>query len=437
MPTPILHGELVLPGDKSISHRALMLLGISGGSANIRNLSNGQDVLSTLRCMQALGCPIQKIDERSYTISGAFPIRSPEGVLDCGNSGTTIRLLSGLLGGVNGSAVLTGDESLQKRPMHRVIAPLRQMGANIEALGPNDCAPLRMTPSGGLHGICYSLPMASAQVKSAILLAGLFASSTERILIQEPVPSRDHTERMLKALGADIGKEENRIELLGRQSDLVAQDIQVPGDISSAAFWLVGAGILPGSHLCIRQVSLNPLRLGIFEILRQIGLEITLHNVTEDPGSGEPYGDLWIDSQPLQGNIEITPGMIPSLIDEIPVLTILGLFTDGVFTLQGAKELRFKESDRLAALIDILKVLKVDFMPLEDGFSFQGHSGWQVPEIEEPLKTHHDHRLVMALEILNLRAAKPLPVEGKEWVSISYPGFYETLSRLVTQSSSG
>jgi 3-phosphoshikimate 1-carboxyvinyltransferase len=427
----VLKGELILPGDKSISHRALMLLGISKGSATISNLSSGKDVYSTLSCMRTLGCTIEPTSENRFFVTGVSRFQSPDQPLDCGNSGTTIRLLGGLIAGANIVATLTGDESLQKRPMKRIIEPLSQMGARIKALGQNHCAPLQIshTPEG-VHEICYHLPMASAQVKSAILLAGLFAPREDSIVVDEPIPSRDHTERMLEALGVGVRREKSLIYLLGRQPDMEAQDILVPGDVSSAAFWLVGAAILPGSSVRIRQVGINPLRTGILELLRDVGVDIQVKNAGQS--AGEPYGDLLVQASLLQGNINITPDMVPSVIDEIPILTIIGLFTDGVFTLRGAEELRYKESDRLGSLIELLKIFRIDFETYEDGFSFQGNPNWQVPKIDAPLKTYHDHRLVMALEILNLKAASPLEIEGKEWAAISYPTFYQTLEQLIT-----
>jgi 3-phosphoshikimate 1-carboxyvinyltransferase len=428
--TRTLCGELTLPGDKSISHRALMMLGLSQGQARIQNLSQGQDVLSTLGCMQALGCTIEKHGEGEYQIAGVSRLVVPTEPLDCGNSGTTIRLLGGILAGAGIAAVLTGDESLQKRPMKRIMEPLVQMGASIQSVNQNGCAPLQIQPSSGLHGITYALPMASAQVKSAILLAGLMLPREEKVVVVEPLPSRDHTERMLTALGAEVKKVGDEIQLLGRHTDLKAQDILVPGDISSAAFWLVGAAILPGSKVTIRQVGLNPTRTGILDVLQQAGVQITISNQAET--AGEPYGDITVEGGALQGNINLTPELVPSIIDEIPILTVLGLFTDGVFILRGAEELKYKESDRLASMIGILRQLGIEVDVYDDGFRFQGNSQWLVPPVESPFETFHDHRLVMALAILNLRAKKPLTIIGQEWASVSYPTFFETLERLLS-----
>ncbi len=426
-----LHGELYLPGDKSISHRALMLLAISRGLSTVKGVASGKDVLSTLRCLQALGCKIEQIEQTAYRIQGVNHFIPPEQPLDCGNSGTTIRLLSGLLAGAGVLLTLTGDESLQKRPMKRIIVPLSQMGCNIQSLGPNECAPLQIDkPRRPIQPIHYKLPMASAQVKSAILLAGLFTDPKVEVIVEEPTSSRDHTERMLRALGAYVKSEGTLHQLMGRQPELIAQNMDIPGDVSSAAFWLVGGAILPGSKIRLKQVGLNPLRSGLIDILKTSGANITFSNLHDR--AGEPCGDILLETDFLMGNITITPQMIPALIDEIPVLTILGLFTQGRFTLRGAEELRFKESDRLGALIEILKALKVDLEVYADGFSFEGRPDWDVPKIETSLRTYHDHRLVMALEILNLRSRSPLPIEGKDWVSISYPGFYKALESLVT-----
>jgi 3-phosphoshikimate 1-carboxyvinyltransferase len=430
----ILNGELTLPGDKSISHRALMMLSIAKGEGRITNLSSGQDVRSTFTCLQTMGCEIYPQGENVYRVVGPARLRSPEKPLDCGNSGTTIRLLSGLFAGTGVTVELTGDESLQKRPMKRIITPLTQMGARIQALGENEAAPIRIDSAPkGLHGISYQMPMASAQVKSAIFLAGLFASREELIQVSEPVPSRDHTERMLAALGVEIVRDGAYMTLKGRQPDLVSQDLLVPGDVSSAAFWLVGAAILPGSNVCLRQVGLNPHRTGLLNVLAAAGAQVRIDNTAES--GGEPYGDLSLDGQSLKGDITIRPEHVPGLIDEIPILTVLGLFTDGVFTLHGAEELRYKESDRLGSLIELLRQLGIDVEAYEDGFSFQGNPNWQIPHLETPLKTYHDHRLVMALEILNVRASRPLPIEGKAWAAISYPTFAETLDRLLSAGS--
>jgi len=404
-----------------------MFLSLARGTAGIQNLSSGKDVLSTLTCLQALGARIEPTGSNAWHITGGQAFLVPSKPLDCGNSGTTMRLLSGIMAGMGLPVMLTGDESLSQRPMKRVIEPLTQMGAVIQSLGTNQSAPLhflqRQTPLKGIH---YAMPVASAQVKSAILLAGLFTDPAESVVIDEPFPSRDHTERMLTALGAKISLP---INLIGRCADLVSQDIMVPGDISSAAFWLVGAAILPGSNLIIQQVSLNPTRLGVLKVLAMAKAPVTAEETLQNVG--EPYGNIQIHGGALKGDITIIPEMVPELIDEIPILTILGLFTQGTFTLHGAEELRFKESDRLKALVDILRALKVDFTAYPDGFSFEGNPDWRVPKVEIPLATHHDHRLVMALEILNLRSFLPLPIEGKEWVSISYPGFYDTLNRLL------
>lgn len=422
-----------MPGDKSISHRALMLLGISRGTATVQNLSSGQDVLSTLNCMRTLGCRIEPINETEYKITGVSTLSVPDKPLDCGNSGTTIRLLSGLLAGAGITAELTGDKSLRKRPMQRILDPLHAMGTSIEAIGDKGSAPLKTAPHQGLKSLSYQLPMASAQVKSAVLLGGLSAPHETKIVIEEPSPSRDHTERMLNTLGAKVSTKENRIELQGRQPDLQAKDLFIPGDLSSAAFWLVGAAILPGSKVTINHVGLNPLRTGLLTLLQNVGANLEI--ASETKSGEEPLGDLTLKAGMLQGNLTITPDRVPGLIDEIPILTILGLWTDGTFSVQGAKELRFKESDRLQALINLLRTLRIKVTESEDGFSFTGDPDWKVPEITTPFKTHHDHRLVMALEILNLKATTPIPIEGKEWAAVSYPNFHRTLQNLIRKSS--
>lgn len=420
-----------MPGDKSISHRALMFLALSKGTGRIQNLSSGADVLSTLSCLQTLGVPITQTGENQYTVTGTPRWTAPAAPLDCGNSGTTMRLMSGLLVGMGLGATLTGDQSLQKRPMARIITPLKQMGANIQALGHKaDCAPLQIAPrTQALQGGHFALPMASAQVKSAILLSGLFLPREAPLTLTEPHPSRDHTERMLTALGATVTTNAEGITLVGRACDLESQDIDVPGDISSAAFWLVGAAILPGSQITLKNVSLNPSRLGILTVLEQAGANVTI--TQHAPALGEPCGDITLTAGPLVGDITINADLVPALVDEIPILTVLGLFTQGRFTLSGAEELKFKECDRLAAMVWIMTALGVDVTPSEDGYAFTGNPHWQVPSVSTPFETHHDHRLVMALEILSLKSATPLPILGKQWVAISYPGFYNTLGTLL------
>ena len=434
----VLQGRLAVPGDKSISHRALMFLGLSRGSGTISGLSGGQDVRSTWACMEALGCHIEAQPDGRVFVSAPDSLVTPTHHLDCGNSGTTIRLLAGILAGVNINTTLKGDESLHKRPMNRVITPLREMGARLTGQGEKGFPPLVIHNSpGGLSGIDYTLPMASAQVKSAVLLAGLSVDADDDVCLSEPEASRNHTETMLSGMGVAITQamaEDGRhlVRLDGRLQDLRPCDILVPGDISSAAFWLVGGAILPGSDLTFENVGLNPTRLGILPVLESVGLTLTRQN--ERHTVNELYGDLALKSERLSGSLVIEGKMIPSLIDEIPILTILGIFNDGEFHLRDAQELKVKESDRMAAMVTVLKRLNIDVEERKDGYSFHGNSRFKVPRFDEnePFETHHDHRLVMALEILGLRSEHPIPIDGREWVGVSYPSFYRDLEHLQT-----
>lgn len=413
-----------------------MLLGLSRGTGLISGLSGGQDVRSTWSCMEALGCQIEAQPDGCIKVIAPEALKTPIGDLDCGNSGTTIRLLAGILSGVNINATLKGDESLHKRPMNRVITPLREMGARLTGKGEKGLPPLVIHNNpGGLYGINYTLPMASAQVKSAILLAGLSVAADDDVALSEPEASRNHTETMLSGMGVGLteqmteeGRHEVRLE--GRMNELRACDILVPGDISSAAFWLVGGAILPGSDITFERVGLNPTRLGILSVLESVGLSLSKKN--QDYTVNELYGDLTLKSERLSGPLVLEGKMIPSLIDEIPILTILGIFNDGEFHLRDAQELKVKESDRMAAMVSVLKRLNIDVEEREDGYSFHGNSRFKVPRFDEnePFLTHHDHRLVMALEILGLRSEHPIPIDGREWVGVSYPSFYRDLETL-------
>lgn len=435
-----LKGCLTLPGDKSISHRSLMLLSLLSSSQDgfpIYNLSNGADVRSSMTALTEIGGRFETDPNGVVWAHGGVSLVNeprPLVALDCGNSGTTIRLLSGLLSGLNVEARLMGDQSLGKRPMKRVIEPLHQMGADLVAEHPPHFPPLhlRHRPAGALlQGIDYTLPMASAQVKSAILLAGLFTDKNSRVRLHEPEPSRDHTERMLEAMGVPVIRQQHTIELQGRAADLTGQPIVVPGDISSAAFWMVGAALLPGSRITFKQLGLNPSRLGVMEVMKTIGVQFEITN--PQTSVGEPYADVTVWADHLKGDLIIDKALVPTLIDELPILTILGMFTQGWVSIRGAEELKVKESDRLGAMVSVLKRCGVVVEVFEDGYAFEGNPEFVLPPITDPFPTHHDHRLVMALEILNLKAAKPLPIEGQEWVKISYPGFYEDLTYLLHQ----
>jgi 3-phosphoshikimate 1-carboxyvinyltransferase len=446
MPTPPspttkvrIQGSLQLPGDKSISHRALIFSALGHTNTTITGLSTGQDVASTASCLSQLGVTIKPIDETSVHVNGINgQFKNPEKTLDCGNSGTTTRLLLGLLSGMGINATLEGDESLNKRPMKRATQPLEQMGAQLKFLNQADRLPIQIEPAiKGLTGIDYILPMASAQVKSAILLAGLCAPKGS-VSVTEALPTRDHTERILNALGCKVEKqtlanEHSRLTLMGGIQDfIIPSHWLVPGDISSATFLMVAAAILPHSELTLTNVSLNPSRTPVIELLRQVG--VTIEATLKGESAGEPYGDITLSSpETLQGNLTITPQLAPLVIDEIPALTILGLFTQGTMTVTGAEELRHKECDRLQAILDILSALNIPTTISADGYTFTGNPQLPLPESlkQHVFETHHDHRIVMSLEVLNLRIPFKLNILGQEWVKISYPGFYQHLNQLL------
>lgn len=424
-------GTLRLPGDKSISHRALLFNALACGQAKLTGLSTGGDVASTRKCLEQLGCQFEQLSDDTLLVNSSAGLKQASESLDCGNSGTTTRLMIGALAGLNIPATLIGDESLSKRPMKRVMAPLLEMGAILKSN--EGRLPLEIcSTSDTLKGLQYQLPVASAQVKSAVLIAGLYLPATETHSVTDPFDTRDHTERMLEAMGIAISRENKTLVIKGRQSNLQATDITVPGDISSAAFLAVATAILPGSKLRLEHVSLNPTRTPLLELLKQVGVDVQIEQTAISVG--EPIGNITLTApENLQGDLTITPEMVTGLIDEIPILTILGLLTNGKMTLQGAEELRYKESDRLGSLIAYLKQLGVDYTEAPDGFSFEGNSKFSFSESIADLvfETHHDHRLVMSLEILSLRSPHPLNIKGKEWVQISYPSFYDHLSQLL------
>ncbi len=412
-----LKGRVRVPGDKSISHRALMLGAIAQGTTVIRGFLEGEDTLATLRALQALGVPIEraggKVVVRGVGLRGLTP---PPGPLYLGNSGTSMRLLAGLLAGQGFEAILTGDASLSRRPMRRVTVPLEAMGAAIETR--EGRPPLRVLPRRGLKGIDYAMPVASAQVKSAILLAGLYARG--RTCVTEPAPTRDHTERMLEGFGYPLERAGGRICLEGGGA-LRGTAIEVPGDFSSAAFFMVGASIAPGSELLIEHVGVNPTRTGALEILRAMGADIALLN--ERQVGGEPVADIRVTSAPLKG-IAIPEALVPLAIDEFPALFVAAACAEGETVLRGAAELRVKESDRIQGMAEGLKALGIEAHPLPDGMVIQGGvlRGGRVD-------SHGDHRIAMAFAMAALRASGPVEVRDCANVNTSFPGFVETARR--------
>jgi len=410
------HGTYPVPGDKSISHRALMLGALAEGITRITHLSPGKDVQSTLSCLVQLGVQIEQKENTTLVYGrGREGLSSPQTILDAGNSGTTIRLLSGILAGHAFTSVITGDDSLRKRPMKRIIEPLEKMGARIEST-PGFLAPLT------IHGtrLCpieYVLPIASAQVKSCILLAGLLAEGNTSVT--EPAQSRDHTERMLPCFGVDVLKEGLKVEVRGRAS-LKATEIDVPGDISSAAFLMVAAALLSEAKLTLVNIGMNPTRVGILEVLRAMGCSIQEKNI--QMVNHEPRADLVVESGILSGT-EIAGDLIPKVIDEIPILAIAATQAKGKTVVRDAKELRVKESDRITAVAQNLNAMGVKIEVFEDGFAIEGPQKLRGAVIE----SFHDHRIAMAFAIAGLIAEGKTVIRNAECAEISYPGFYEMI----------
>jgi 3-phosphoshikimate 1-carboxyvinyltransferase len=408
-----LSGELRTPGDKSISHRSIMLGSLAEGVTRVSGFLEGEDSLATLKAFQAMGVNIERPGEGLVTIHGVGMngLRAPSAPLDLGNSGTSMRLLCGLLAGQGFPVTLTGDASLSSRPMRRVTDPLATMGARIEGTE-KGTAPLHIQPTSTLKGIAYPMPIASAQVKSSLLLAGLYASG--ETAISEPAPTRDHTERMLRGLGYAVETQGNRIHLQGG-GKLTARDLDVPADISSAAFFLVGASIAPDSDLTLRHVGINPTRIGVINILRQMGANIEILN--ERDMGGEPVADLRVRSAPLHG-IRIPEDQVPLAIDEFPALFVAAACAEGETLLTGAQELRVKESDRIQVMADGLHALAVDAQPRADGIRIQGGkiSGGRV-------NSHGDHRIAMSFAMAALRAEGAITIDDCANVNTSFPGF--------------
>lgn len=422
--TGALSGELVVPGDKSISHRAAILGAIADGKTYIKGFLEGEDCLRTLMCLSSLGVKIEKLQPGDYIIhgKGLKGLKEPDNLLDVGNSGTTIRLLTGLLASRPFVSILTGDESIRSRPMDRVIVPLTQMGATIFGRNNNKLAPL-FIKGNKLQGINYRIPVASAQVKSAILLAAL--GSEQVSCVQEPLRSRDHTERMLNAFGASISVSDHLIKVAPQEA-LVPQDITIPGDVSSAAFFMVAASIVPGSSIILRNVGVNPTRTGILTALKAMGAAVEISNYREQ--AGEPVADVQVKYAPLKG-ITFKPEWIPTLIDEIPALCVAAAFAEGVTTIRHAQELRLKETDRIHIMTQELSRFGAKIQELPDGMVIEGC---------EELKgttcySHGDHRVAMALAVLGLRATGITTIVQAEAVNVSFPGFFEMLHSLTCQ----
>lgn len=416
-----LRGEITIPGDKSISHRSVMFGSIAKGTTEITGFLQGADCLSTIACFQKMGVDIENNQDRILVHgNGLHGLKAPQETLDCGNSGTTTRLLSGILAGQQFSAVLTGDASIQKRPMKRIIDPLSQMGASIQSIADNGCAPLNIC-GRQLHGIYYTSPVASAQVKSAILLAGLYADSETRVT--EPCLSRNHSELMLRHFGADILTEENSATIYP-PNELYACPIHVPGDISSAAFFLAAGLLIPHSEILIRHVGINPTRDGILTICRAMGGDIRLQNIQNT--SGEAVADILVRHSSLHGT-EIGGNIIPTLIDELPVLAMMACFAKGETIIRDAAELKVKESNRIAVMVQNLTAMGADVTETTDGMIIRGGKTLHGAVID----SHLDHRIAMTFAVAGLMAERETEVLGAECVTISYPNFYEDLRKLA------
>ncbi|MDG4549411.1 MAG: 3-phosphoshikimate 1-carboxyvinyltransferase [Candidatus Contendobacter sp.] len=420
-PGGVLRGRVRVPGDKSISHRAIMLGSLAGGVTTIDGFLEGEDCLATLRAFRAMGVRIDGPDQGRVTVHGVGSrgLRAPAGPLDMGNSGTSMRLMVGILAGQAFDAVLTGDASLTRRPMRRVTEPLALMGARIETAA-TGAAPLRVRGGQRLAGIDYRLPMASAQVKSCLLLAGLYAEGTTRVV--EPAPTRDHTERMLEGFGYPLRREGERVVALTGGGRLTGTTIDVPADISSAAFFLVGASLAPGSDLLLEHVGVNPTRTGVIDILRLMGANIEVLNPRL--AGGEPVADLRVRHAPLRG-IRVPEALVPLAIDEFPALFVAAAGAEGETVLTGAEELRVKESDRIQVMADGLAALGIAAEPTADGIVIRGGalSGGTVD-------SHGDHRVAMSFAMAAPRASDPIAIRDCTNVNTSFPGFV-TLARNV------
>jgi 3-phosphoshikimate 1-carboxyvinyltransferase len=407
-----LEGEVTLPGDKSISHRALILGAIASGESKFRGLSSGADVRSTADCVRALGVEVSDSAVRGVGMHG---LRAPDGALDCANSGTTMRLLAGLLAAQPFATELRGDDSLTARPMDRVVTPLREMGA--AASWP----PLVVGGRVPLRGIDYVMPVASAQVKSALLLAGLFASG--RTTVVEPVATRNHTELMLAAMGASVGADGRHVQVSPAER-LSPLDIEIPGDLSAASFWLVASGLVSQSRLRIRNAGINPTRMKFIELLHAIGIAVAVEGARK--AGGEPVGDLAVGTASDLRPVTINGAVAAETIDELPVLAVAATQLPGTSRITGAAELRVKESDRIAAMAEGLAAMGADITALDDGWVISGSRHLEGARV----RSRRDHRVAMALAVAGLLADGTTEIDDAECVDISYPGFFDQLESL-------
>ena len=419
--TEALKGTVTVPGDKSISHRSVMFGAISRGMTEVTNFLQGADCLSTIACFRKLGIEIENnTDSVKIYGKGLHGLTAPTEILDAGNSGTTTRLISGILAGQPFDTTITGDASIQKRPMGRIMTPLSLMGASFDSKNKNNCAPFTIH-GGNLHGIHYDSPVASAQVKSSILLAGLYADG--KTSVTEPQLSRNHTELMLSGFGATIISE-GTTATIEPDPSLAGQKIAVPGDISSAAYFIAAGLITPGSEILIQNVGTNPTRDGILQVAKAMGGNVTLLN--ERTVSGEPVADLLIKSSNLKAT-EVGGDLIPTLIDEIPVIAVMACFAEGTTIIKDAQELKVKESDRIAVVTENLKAMGADIEATDDGMIIRGGKSLHGALIQ----THMDHRIAMSFAVAGINADGETTFSDASCVDISYPGFFQDMLGLA------
>lgn len=414
-----LRGELQVPGDKSISHRAVMFGSLASGTTKISHFLNGADCLSTISCFRKMGIAIEQ-NQDSVLVhgKGLHGLSAPSSILDVGNSGTTTRLISGILAGQNFSSELNGDASIQSRPMKRIMTPLMAMGADITSLKGNSCAPLRICGKP-LHAIHYDSPVASAQVKSCVLLAGLYADGITSVT--EPVLSRNHTEIMLNYFGASVTSHGTTASISPNPA-LMAREIFVPGDISSAAYFIAAGLLAPNSEILLKNVGINPTRDGLLRICQAMGADITLLNPSME---GEPTADLLIRTSSLHGTT-VGGDIIPTLIDEIPMIAVMAAFAEGTTVIKDAAELKVKESDRITVMVENLKRMGADIEATDDGMIIHGGK----PLHGAVIDSYADHRIAMSFAVAGAVCDGPLSIRGAECVNISYPEFYQDLYSL-------
>lgn len=415
-----LKGEVTVPGDKSISHRAVMFGALAKGTTEVTNFLQGADCLSTIDCFRRLGIEIENTPEKILVHGkGLHGLRKSDTMLDVGNSGTTTRLISGILAGQKFETTLNGDESIQGRPMKRIMEPLIQMGADITSILGNNCAPLKIV-GAPLHGIHYTSQVASAQVKSCILLAGLYADGATSVT--EPSVSRNHTELMLRGFGANVVCED-KTATISPDPDLFWQKIEVPGDISSAAYFIAAGLIVPGSEILVKNVGINPTRDGLIRVCQAMGADMTLLNKRKN--GGEPVADILVRYSNLKSTT-IEGEIIPTLIDELPMIAVMACFADGTTIIKDAAELKVKESDRIAVMVDNLSRMGAHITATDDGMIIEGGHPLHGAEID----SHLDHRIAMSFAIAALASEGETWIKDADCVKISYPKFYEDLFKL-------